>query len=540
MFRREDIKPGCALEVADSVGVHCDNGRRTMYRVWTPSLPGVWTPQVHGPCGHNMVWGLLLRTLGPTPQPTPEGLSRLRAAAREVRRVVSGRVSCPVDQWDFERVVASYGEKRLRVRYERARQSLLADGLCTRSDAVVSAFVKGEKLANYKVHKPRVIMARDPRYNLELASFLKPIEHELYGALRGWGRRFYSHTRLIGKGLGPDERAELIRRKMSSVPGLVACEIDGKSFESHFYRAMLRLEHLFYQGLQGDPRLRLLLRWQLAFRGRGEGVEYRAAGVRASGDFNTGMGNTLAMCFLTLAVARTLGVRFDLLADGDNALVFLTVADMALWQREAPALYLSMGFEMAFERPVSTVEEVVFGQSKPMPLARGWSMIRNPLKVLSHGACGYQHYQDLRGGLRVLKSVGYCEAVLSRGVPVLQEYAHALLEATKRHTFSGAVLDDFEYKRILARGIRWADASRVPVTDESRRAFELSWGVPREVQIEWEARLRGGFTAPRVWEPWDYESELPDGRDHWTMTSSFVGNTYSDWADLGPLIQEQG
>jgi len=514
------LKDGFELSIPETVGDFCENARRRMYRCWTPNLAGVWLPQVHGPCAHNFVRGLLLRTMGPTPLATPDGLEALRGVFTELKRVVRGRVAAPVEQWDFERVVASYGEKRLRVRYEEARLSLLSDGLCVRRDARVKAFVKGEKLAHYKVHKPRVIMGRSPRYNLELASYLKPVEHVLYPALRGWSRQFLSRTRLIGKGLNAEQRASLIRRKLSSSSDLVCFEVDGVSFESHFCEEVLRLEHSVYASLVRCPRLAKLLGWQVEFSGRGpEGVRYRVKGVRASGDFNTGLGNSLVMVCLVLVLAKLVRKQFDILADGDNAIIFVRRCDLDLWRSVLPGCFLSMGFVMTVERPVSALEEVVFGQSRPCFAAGRWTMVRDPFKVLSHGACGFRHYADMRGGLRVLKSIGYCEAVLSRGVPVLQEYAHAILRRCRGVSFSKAALDDYEYARVLSRGIRWGDAVKETITADAREGFALSWGVPVEEQLRMERVLSRGFDLPGSWSDVQLECEMPDGRDHWSLVS---------------------
>lgn len=495
-----------------------------MYRVWTPSLSGVWIPQVHGPCAHNLVAGLLLRTMGPTPVATPDGLTSLRKAFCELKRVVRGRVAVPVEQWDFSRVVASYREKRLRVRYEQAHSSLLSEGLCLRRDAKVKAFVKGDKLANYKVHKPRVIMGRSPRYNLELASYLKPIEHVLYPALRGWDSSFLSRTRLIGKGLNAKQRASLIRRKMSSSPDLVCFEIDGVSFESHFCEEVLRLEHSVYSLLLRDPRLAELLGWQVEFVGRGEGVRYKVKGVRASGDFNTGLGNSLVMCCLVLASAKKLKLRFDFLADGDNAVLFVRRRDLNTWRLALPECFLSMGFQVTVGDAVSRLEEVVFGQSKPCFVNGVWTMVRDPFKVLSHAACGYQHYSEMGGGLRVLKSIGYCEAVLNAGVPVLQEYAHAIINATRSVSFSRAVPTDVNYALILSRGINWQSAVKQTITAEARESFAISWGVSIEEQLRMERKLACGFVPPRGWGDTQLECEMPDGRDHWSLVSHRHGH----------------
>jgi len=481
-----------------------------MYRLWTPSLPGIWRPQVHEDCAHNLVRGLELRTLGKTPSPEPTGINAFKRSMREISSVVKGR-SGLVNASSLAEVVESYrGNRRLYARYTEAFNSLVADGYAHPRDARVKAFVKGEKLAKYKVFKPRVIMGRDPRYNLELASYLRPIEHAFYAHFRGWGRQFYTHTRLVGKGLDPGRRALLIKRKMMSNPGMVAMEIDGMSFESHFSVPILKAEHSVYKSLNRSRRLAQLLDWQLEFDGRGGDVRFHAVGVRASGDYNTGLGNTLVMCGLVLMVAREVKTKFDFLADGDNAIIFVNRKDIDTWTSRINPICIRAGFEMALEQPVFHLEQVPFGQSKPLHVdGVGWTMIRNPMKVLSHAGCGYQHYKDLVGGVRVLKSVAYCEAVLNRGVPVLSKFASILLELTRRVKFSKAELSDFEYKAVLAKGTAWERARTVEVSYQTRLGFETSWGITVEQQLEMEAQLKLP-ELPSEWCPSRYDPEVPN------------------------------
>lgn len=485
-----------------------------MYRCYTPDVAGVWHPQVHKACAHNMASALLQRTMGPTPVATPAGRQMFLRSMRQLRRVLKGRCEL-VEPWGFDQVVASYKERRLRVRYQEAHDSLLRDGFCTPRDARVKAFVKGEKLANYKVYKPRAIMGRDPRYNLELASFLKPVEHVVYPAFRGWGKQFFTHTRLIGKGLNQVERAALIRRKLQSHPGVVAFEVDCKSFESHVDLAQLRAEHSVYTALCRDPRLGELLRWQQRFSGVGTGgVKFTVEGVRASGDFNTGLGNTLIMCCLVLAAATSLGVRFDLLADGDNAVLFCLKRDLTLFRKRVPAMFLEMGHELELSETFESVEQVVFGQSKPCWVDGVWTMVRDPFKVLSHAWCGHEHFSEMRGGKRVLRAIAYCEAVLSRGVPMLQEYSHAMLRATRgmdvplHIRFTG----NPEYQRVLARGIRWESARKLTVSTQTRLSFEKSWGVSVGEQIRLERLLAAVPSLPDGWGDVPPDEGLPDGR----------------------------
>jgi len=460
---------------------------------------------------------------------TAAGLQHFGSVCRLLRRVAFARVGY-LQASSVEDVVASYKVARMRVRYEAAAKSLLEDGPATPRDATVKAFVKGEKLLRYKVHKPRVIMGRDPRFNLELATYLKPLEHVLYAALRGFGSKFLTRTRLVGKGLNGNERASLIRKKLYSRPGLVAVEIDGVSFESHFCESVLQFEHSFYEAFfQGDERKRLaqLLSWQREFRGKGEaGLKFTAKGVRASGDFNTGMGNTLVMLSLVYMVAQRTPGKFDVLADGDNALLFLPEEHIGVWSRNVATVCGSAGFEMTIEQPTSDLRKVVFGQSRPFYDGVNWKMVRDPLKVLSHAACGYQHYHDLRGGLRVLKSVAYCEAVLGAGVPILQAYAHSLLRATERVSFSKAEPEDYSYRQLVSRGIDWAAARRVPISDRARCDFEVSFGICPEDQVRWEEVLSRPLVLPTSWSSVSYNDDHPDIRAVGSLPFDVLGDPF--------------
>lgn len=471
----------------------------------TPQVEGVWKPYVHTNCGHNFRAGLLLRTLGETPEASEWGQGMFAQSMSVLRKVVKGRVGT-VEPWTFDAVVARYREARLRVRYEEAARSLREDGLCVRKDSFVKGFVKGEKTKPTKVHKPRVIMARSPRYNLELATYLAPIEHVVYGAFKGWGKSFYTHTRLIGKGLNPAQRAALLRRKFEAAAGMVAFEVDGKSFESHLSRHQLSCEHGFYKSICPSKRLQRLLSWQEVFEGRGpDGVGYTASGVRASGDFNTGLGNTLIMCGLVCSVARALGTKFDFLADGDNAVVFVSRSDLPLWSASLPDIFVAMGHEAEVGKTAFDFPEIEFGQSRPVLVGGCWTMVRNPFKVLSHACGSYEYYADLKADLPVLRAVAYCEAVLGAGVPVLQAYAHMMLRATS-HVSKAAFqrvfrrrLTDYEHQRVIARGIRWELASLRPVTSEARSSFHTAWGIAPDEQVSLEEVFSRGMTLPKAW-----------------------------------------
>lgn len=143
-----------------------------MYRCWVPAFDGLWTAGVHSNCVHNEEAALRMRTLGPTPDEpvNPD----LETTFKKLGRLLLKR---QVERMTLEEVVATY-TGRLRRRYQEAMESLDIEPELTKYDRRLSAFLKAEKFNPLqKRSKPRMIMCRSPRFNLLLASYLKPIEH---------------------------------------------------------------------------------------------------------------------------------------------------------------------------------------------------------------------------------------------------------------------------------------------------------------------------------------------------------------------------
>ncbi len=77
-----------------------------------------------------------------------------------------------------------YYRGRRRTIYQNAADSLLTRSISQR-DAKVKAFVKAEFINSDEKPDPdpRVISPRDPRYNVEVGKYLRPIEHRIYGMI---------------------------------------------------------------------------------------------------------------------------------------------------------------------------------------------------------------------------------------------------------------------------------------------------------------------------------------------------------------------
>jgi hypothetical protein len=290
-------------------------------------------------------------------------------------------------------------------------------------------------------------------------------------------------------------------------------EVDGKAFEAHVTQRDLVREHSVYKAaFPGDEALAKLLEKQLSLRGvTAHGIEFFREGCRASGDLNTGMGNSLIMLAAVIAafmvLTDTLGVepRYTALADGDNCLVFVEdkyasfVHENFSW-----AVSTVSSQELAVESMVTRFEDVVFGQCKPVCLGGDQvTMVRDPLKVLSGAFCGYRHYGHMRFGRKVLKAVSQCELALAKGVPVLQAYFGKAVDELQT-TPDLQTPEDFLEGNLSAavrfQGLKIGDARVVPVTMEARLSFEAAFGISVPMQLFLEEELPRKITFPDRWE----------------------------------------
>jgi len=519
------LRDGASLELKSETCCDLKN-RRKMYTAWANPIEGCWVPVVHANCMHNELAALLMRSLGPTPgcaesarAPVKNVFARLRLVSRRYGQ----------SRWTHRDTALSY-TGALRRRYLEAEDSLTHDGPISSRDVMLRAFLKAEKCnALAKFPKPRMIFPRSPRYNLELATWLKPFEHWLWGNLTS--RRLFggSNTRVSAKGLNPRQRANLIVRKFRSLPSCVVFEVDGKAFEAHCDAWQLQLEHSVYEAAYpGDRDLQRMLAKQLVnFGVTANGVRFSREGGRASGDFNTGMGNTLIMSAVVVAVLRELKVPFDVLVDGDNALVFLRQCDSSRVCRVFAQEVLKVsGHEMVLERPVSFIEGVRFGQSAPVLTQRGWTMVRDFRKVLSQGTSNHAHLHDPRFVAPFLHGVALCELSLNAGVPILGVWAEKLRKAT----VGGRAVDAAIHRDYQALGVRTEllreDMFEV-ASDCARQSFSRAFGVAPETQVLLEEML----TVPSFGSPWKLVD--PPTRANWFFAEPGLVEGYFS----GGLIQ---
>jgi hypothetical protein len=190
---------------------------------------------------------------------------------------------------------------RKRVVYQRALDDLRAGRGSIEEDAELAIFVKYEKTdrTSKKDPVPRIISPRNPKFNLRIGRYIRPLEKRLFKSLG----RLFGHKTVI-KGLNAIQSARVLREKWDMFRNPVAVGLDASRFDQHVSHDALLWEHGVYLDCFKEPkhfkRLARLLKYQEVNRCFGEtpdgDVNYTIKGTRMSGDMNTSLGNCVLMC----------------------------------------------------------------------------------------------------------------------------------------------------------------------------------------------------------------------------------------------------
>jgi len=363
---------------------------------------------------------------------------------------------------------------RLRQRYEKAKIDL-NDHPLQRSDGRINCFMKVEKFnkATLQTKPPRVIQGRDPKYNLEIMRFLRPVEH--------W---FYRNDAIF-KGKNLEQRAETIARYLGEFDSPHVYSIDCSKCDAHLHTRILQLEHAIYLKCHNNhPKLQQMCAWQLENHGRTpNGCEYTTKGRRASGDFNTGLGNSI-ICYAVLkSILKRLGYKYRIGCDGDDCFF---VVGRSLTQIELGGIrqsYLDIGLEITLDVP-EFPEALVHCQTSlintPVPI-----MVRRPWDTISKCLTSQKYFENTQTMNGFLNQMAMCELSLHRGVPVMQDFFKYILRHTKP-TCNKRFDDEFSYRVKLASQMAAKDQD---ITIEARISFENAFGFDVEEQRMWERRF---------------------------------------------------
>lgn len=498
--------------------------RRHLVRL-VPPVRGLWNCFTHSNCTCNDIISATNRVCGVTPVPTKRGVLALQKAMKKIRQLIPASHITP---WSLDEVVASFKGKKQK-RYSQAAASVKVNPLTWR-DAWIKAFTKSEKFEPYVAHDPlttgkvnpdpRMIQARSPRFNVVIAKYLRPIEHYIYRLKR-------RGLRVIAKGLNQVQRAILLHTKLSRFADPVVFSIDGSRWDKHCVEEVIKVEHSLYTSLCPEPEFQRMLDWQLNNKcTTNNGVKYFVKGGRMSGDMNTALGNCVLMCAMVTAAMS--GVKnWDMLDDGDDCLVIVERESFEYVQQHLPKVFLEFGQEVKIENVADDIRDVTFCQSKVVVVEGVPKFVRPWRKVLSQSCCGVRHWGEPSEVRPMMGAVGMCELVLNRGVPILQEFAAALIRNARGELPRIMDVDDRLEMRVRAElGLFSLDelkeaATPLEVKHETRVEFQRTWGVPVQEQLEiertlraWEVRSTVAKNFPGEWDSrWESmvapENELP-------------------------------
>jgi hypothetical protein len=207
---------------------------------------------------------------------------------------------------------------------------------------------------------------------------------------------------------------------------------------------------------------------------------------------------------------------WDILDDGDDLLLFVSPANLALFEREGVSWFKQCGHELKLENYASCLEEIFFCQSRPIRVSEDrWRMTRDLARTFWGCTATYKHHGSLTALKRWLKAVGIGLHATHPGIPVLQHLGALLYRsAGESRTFS---LEQLESRYLEQEGIAHLftddyDCTPTEISDRTRISFQLAYGIApaRQRQIEW--RLNS-ILALNLEEPWDL-SHLVD----WKVT----------------------
>lgn len=376
--------------------------------------------------------------------------------------------------------------------YQGPRRSFYqkaVDGLAIKAvhprDAHLKTFIKAEKL-NFSLKPdpaPRVIQPRDPRYNVEVGKYLRPLEHKIYDEI---DNIFQSPT-IFSKYNCVDQAIEL-KKKWDKFKKPVCIGLDASRFDQHVSYQALEFEHTLYNMIFKSKELSRLLSWQLHNHGVARANDgwfrYYKKGSRMSGDMNTSMGNKILMCLMAKAYLDTLAFKVEFVNNGDDCLMIFESQHL----KKIGGLntyFRDFGFKIVQEKPVFEFEHIEFCQTKPCYTSSGWRMVRNVKTCMSKDVTCVNLGHNINEFRIWLGKVGDCGSTAAAGVPILQSFYHMLQRFGLDGTLSDGVKFSSEYNwhNKMVKGLGGLSTQ---ITDRARYSFWLQTDISPDLQIELE------------------------------------------------------
>lgn len=365
-----------------------------------------------------------------------------------------------------------------RLVYQRAVDGLALMPFRPR-DAKLKTFVKCEKIVEgIKVDPvPRVIQPRDPRYNVELGKFLRPLEKKMYASINNL---FQSPT--IMSEFNAYTQAKTLKDKWDMFTQPVCVGLDASRFDQHVSVPALRFEHSIYNSIFKSKELRSILELQIQNYGLATSSDgyfnYKVRGSRMSGDMNTSLGNKILMCLMCKAYIDSTNVKIELANNGDDCLLILERKHLIKLNNMID-YFKEFGFNIVTEKPVYEFEQIEFCQTKPVCSNGIYRMVRN-VKI-----CLAKDMTCVTLGERVdqykywLNDIGTCGKAIANDVPILGKFYQKLCDLGEVGNYQGKYDNEFKWYRIQSND---ASCTYSHPDSHGRYSFWLSTGITPDEQ----------------------------------------------------------
>lgn len=395
------------------------------------------------------------------------------ASYRDQLFKIIGRQS-PVTYDEF----VDYYKGPRRLTYRRAVDSLAFLSVRPK-DAMLKTFVKAEKnnLSLKSDPVPRVIQPRDPRYNVEVGRYLRPIEKKVYGAIN---ELFGSPT--IMSEFNAYTQADVIRSKWEKFHVPVCVGLDASRFDQHVSTEALRFEHGLYNMIYRSRKLSWLLKMQLVNRGIAVASDghfrYEKYGGRMSGDMNTSLGNKFIMCLMAKSYLDSLNCPVEFINNGDDCLMITDKKYLSNLDNLG-AYFKDFGFNIVREEPVFEFEQIEFCQSKPVCCNNIWRMVRNVRTCLSKDVTCVSLGHDVDQYRGWLNDVASCGLSVAADVPVLGAFYRMLKRLGTETKYSTHAHKEYTWYYTASRNAYCQHDTADPY---GRYSFWLSTGISPDQQ----------------------------------------------------------
>lgn len=453
-------------------------------------------------CSHNLLIAIRNRALFDTGL-TVDGqvLKELRLVLRHWRRSMNRHVK-PLT---YDCLISRYSGRK-RANYEAAFAKVQR-GVSLGSAFKVKAFIKYEPNEYEtvqpdgtlgKAKEPRLIQFCDYPGNLQLLRYTLPIEHTFFSTpIR---HRWFPRDRFIAKGETLDVRATRIASAWARMRRPVAILGDLSRADAHVRPETKRAANAFYASFVEDPRERKELQALLEMtvrckahasyetvNGGSDTISYVTNGQVCSGEATTGGGHCIRVAgMLALALGKRSRLRrsdYWFYVDGDDFIIILEQRHEQTVRASVVEVFNSLGFKLELDS-ASVVEHVEFCRSRPVRTAGGWTMVRNPRRVLTTALTGTRFAQGTKTRRKYVRAVADSELFVQSGVPVLQAYAQYLNRS------AGEIVGFPPDHPLAPRAYQRRRAAQgLPVDDDARMSFFRAWGIDIATQFALERWL---------------------------------------------------